>query len=195
MHLGVRLLRNSTNKYDVINTININGEWYINEGIELAYLSACPSKSVPSNTDTDIDDDDDAGAEIGDDVWSVVDALTLLQVPMKSSLFTEDRIYDVQGAFLKVLARRRHQKPILLGRCETGEPVDYWIFDKKTERSEYTPMKFYIYDLRTHRMIENKGFDLKKNPSLNLGKGVCTLLPPIVQKEWTLAISMKPEKG
>lgn len=76
---------------------------------------------MPFDTDIDMDENDVVGAEIGNDVWLVVDALTLLQVPMKSSLLTEDKIYDVQGA-LFIFALRRHQKIVIFRRCRTCEP-------------------------------------------------------------------------
>ena len=65
-----------------INNLNINnpandvGEWYINEELDLAYFSVLASESVPSDTSTDVDDDP----------WSVIDALTSLHVPVRSSL-------------------------------------------------------------------------------------------------------------
>lgn len=57
------------------------------------------SESVSSDTDTDLDDNVVIGSEVGDNVWSAMDALMLLQLSMKSSLFTEDKIYDMQEAF------------------------------------------------------------------------------------------------
>ena len=45
----------SINKLDVDNTANDVGEWYINEELDLAYLSEFASDSVPS--DTDVSDD------------------------------------------------------------------------------------------------------------------------------------------
>lgn len=62
------------NKSYVINTADIDGKWYINEDRELACLSRCLSKFVPS--DTNIDDDDVIGTEVGGNVWLAMDALT-----------------------------------------------------------------------------------------------------------------------
>lgn len=84
---------------------------------------------MPSDTDTNIND----GTLVDEDIWSAMDALMLLQLTMKSALWTEDEIYDVQGAFFKVPARLRCKNPILFGRCET----DYMIFIDETEPSEY----------------------------------------------------------
>ena len=61
-----------------INIVNDVGEWYINEELDLAYFSVFASDSVPSDTSTEVDDD----------LWSVMDALTSLHVPMKSSFKT-----------------------------------------------------------------------------------------------------------
>ena len=47
----------SINKLDVNNTANDVGEWYINEELDLVYLSVFASNSVPSDTSTDISDD------------------------------------------------------------------------------------------------------------------------------------------
>jgi len=54
----------SINKLDVNNTANDVGEWYINEKLDLAYLSVFASDSIPSDTSTDV----------GDDPWSAIDA-------------------------------------------------------------------------------------------------------------------------
>ena len=49
----------SINKLDVNNTANDVGEWYINEELDLAYLSMFASDSVSS----------DFSADVGDDPW------------------------------------------------------------------------------------------------------------------------------
>ena len=94
----------SVNKLNANNTVNDVGEWYINEELDLAYFSVFASNSVPSNTGTDLDDDP----------WSVIDALTSLQVPVRSSLMVYQSVGDAQGSFFEVPARRKGQKPILL---------------------------------------------------------------------------------
>ena len=58
----------SINKLDVNNTANDVGKWYINEELDLAYISVFASDSIPSDTSTDV----------GDDYWSVIDSLTSL---------------------------------------------------------------------------------------------------------------------
>lgn len=63
-----------------------------------------------------------------------------------------------------------------------GEPIDYRIFHDEAEPSEYKPLVFSVYNLKWHWMMDNMGYDLKKKPSLNLGKGVRTLLSPFVPK-------------
>ena len=47
----------SIDKLNFNNTVNIEGEWSINENLGLAYLFALASDSVPPNTNTDIDSD------------------------------------------------------------------------------------------------------------------------------------------
>ena len=66
------------NKLDVDSTTDDVGRWYINEELDLAYFSVFASDSVPSDTSTGVDDD----------LWSAIDALTSLHVPMKSSFET-----------------------------------------------------------------------------------------------------------
>jgi len=50
--LELNSLVTSINKLDVNNTTNDVGEWYINEELDLAYLSVFASDSVPSDTNT-----------------------------------------------------------------------------------------------------------------------------------------------
>ena len=62
----------STNKLDVDSTADDVGGWYINEELDLTYFSAFASDSVPSDTSTEVDDD----------LWSTMDALTLLHLSL-----------------------------------------------------------------------------------------------------------------
>jgi len=94
----------SINKLDVNNTTNDVGEWYINEELDLAYFFVFASDFVPSDTNTNVDDDP----------WSAIDALTSLQVPVRSSLMVYQSVGDAQESFFEVSARRKGQKLILL---------------------------------------------------------------------------------
>ena len=76
MSLELNPLVISINKLDVNNTANDAGKWYINEELDLAYLSMFTFDSIPSDTSTDV----------GDDPWSAIDALTSLHVPARLSL-------------------------------------------------------------------------------------------------------------
>jgi len=87
----------STNNIDVNNTTNDVGEWYINEELNLAYLSVFASDSVPLDTSTDV----------GDDPWLAIDVLTSLHVPVRSSLMAYQGISDAQKYLFKVSARRK----------------------------------------------------------------------------------------
>ena len=82
----------SINKLDVNNTADDVSEWYINEELDLAYLSRFASDSVPSDTSTDV----------GDDPWSAIDALTSLHVPVRSYLMANQGVSDVQESLVKV---------------------------------------------------------------------------------------------
>jgi len=74
----------SVNKFDVNNTANDVGEWYINEELDLAYFSVFTSDSVPSDTSTDVDDNP----------LSAINALRALHVPMRSSLTVYQSVSD-----------------------------------------------------------------------------------------------------
>ena len=99
----------STNKLDVNNTANVVGEWYINEELNLSYFSMFASDSVPSDTSTEVDNDP----------WSAMDDLTLLHVPLKSSLKTYQDVGDAQESVFMVPARRKGQQPILFRRIKS----------------------------------------------------------------------------
>jgi len=87
----------SINKLDVNNTANDVGEWYINEELDLAYFSVFASDFVPSDTSTDV----------GDKPWSVIDVLTSLHVPVRSSLMIYQGVSGAQESLFKVPARRK----------------------------------------------------------------------------------------
>jgi len=106
---GLNPLVTSINKLDDNNTANDVGEWYINEELDLAYFFLFTFDSVPLDTSTDV----------GDDPWSAIAALTLLHVPMRSSLTAYQSVSDAQGSLFKVPARRNGQRPILFGRVES----------------------------------------------------------------------------
>jgi len=99
----------SINKFDVNNTADDVGEWYINEELNLAYFSVFASHSASSNTSTEVDNDP----------WSAMDALTSLHVPVKSSLKTYQDVGDAQESVFMVSARRKGQKPILFRRIKS----------------------------------------------------------------------------
>ena len=62
-------------KLDFNNTTNDVGEWYINENLDLVYLSALASDSVLLDTSTDVDSG----------LLSVIDTLISLHTPVRSS--------------------------------------------------------------------------------------------------------------
>ena len=99
----------SIDKLDFDTTANIEGEWFINEDLDLAYFSAFAYNSVPSDTSTDIDNDP----------WSVIDALILLRAPIKSSLIIRETIEDAHRALFEVPAKWEGQKPIVFGKFKS----------------------------------------------------------------------------
>ena len=118
------------------------------------------SDSVPSDTSTDVDDD----------LWSAMDALTSLHVPVKSSFGTYRDAGNTQESIFMVPARRKGQKPILFGRIES-EPMTC-----AESESEKEPPQFGHYGPNALRMMESMGYDLTNGPGLNFGKGRRTLL-------------------
>jgi len=85
----------SIDKLDFNNTTNVEGKWFINENLDLAYLFALASDSVPSDTITDVDSDH----------VSAMPALTSLHAPRKSFSMTHETASDTHGAFFKVPAK------------------------------------------------------------------------------------------
>ena len=53
----INSLVTSIDKLDFTTTVDVEGEWFINENLDLAYFSAFAFDSVPSDTSTDIDSD------------------------------------------------------------------------------------------------------------------------------------------
>ena len=150
----------------VNNAANDVGEWYINEELDLTYLSVFASVSVPSNISTDV----------GDDPWSAIDALKSLHVPVRSSLTVYQGINEAQGSLFKVPARRKGQKSILFRR------VEFESMTCEDSKSENEPPQFSHYKSNVLRMMENIGYNLTSGPDLNFGKGRRTLLRSFIPK-------------
>jgi len=85
----------SIDKLDFDTTANVEGEWFINENLDLAYFFEFASNSVPSDTSTDVDSDP----------WSSMNALTSLRASIKSCLTVRKKIRDVH--FLKYQPSRK----------------------------------------------------------------------------------------
>lgn len=88
--------------------------------------------------------------------------------PVKSSFLSEDRIYDLEGAFFKVAARRKRQKPIFFGKFETELKVL-----EPSEAGEES-LNFYKHNSKIVRMMKQMGYNFKKKLGLNFRKGVRT---------------------
>ena len=169
----------STNKLDVDNTADDVGGWYLNEDLDLAYLSVFASDSVPSDTSTEVDDD----------LWSAMDALTSLHVPVKSSFETYRDAGNAQESIFMVPARRKGQKLILFGRI-TSTPMS-----REESGGEEEPPQFGHYEPNTLRMMKSMGYDLTSRPGLNFGKGRRTLLRSFVPKGKTLDYYHRTRRG
>ena len=66
------------------NTTNVEGEWFINENLDLAYLSVLAYDYVPSDTSNDVDSDP----------LSVIDTLTSLYSLIRLSLVVHEMTND-----------------------------------------------------------------------------------------------------
>ena len=130
MQWELDLLVTSINKFGVDNTTDDVGGWYINEELNLAYFSVFASDSVPSDTSTEMDDD----------LWSAIDDLTSLHVPVKSSFETYQDAGDAQESVFIVPARRKGQKLILFGQIKS-EPMS-----REESKSEKEPPQFGHYE-------------------------------------------------
>jgi len=95
----------SVDKLDFNTTANVKGEWFINENLDLIYFFVFASDSPPSDTSTNVDSDQ----------WSVVDALTSLHAPIKSSFMVHKKTSDAQGAFFEVPSKRKGQSQFYSG--------------------------------------------------------------------------------
>jgi len=156
----INLFVTSIDKLDLNNTANDVGEWFINENLDLAYLSALASESVPSDISTDIDSDP----------LSAIDALTSLQAPIRSSFMVQETAEEIYEAFFNVPARYKGQKPIFFGLFKP-EPMTR----ESSEDSSKSP-QFSHYGQNPHRMMKKKGYDLAKWSGLNFNKGKQALL-------------------
>jgi len=162
----LNLLVTTINKLDVNNAADDVGEWYINEELDLAYFSVSASDSVSSDTSTDMDDDP----------WSAIEALTLLHVPVRSSLTMCQDVSDAQESLFMVPAKRESQRPILFGRVESKSLI------RESSESDNESPQFAHYEPNVLRMMESMGYDLTNGPTLNFGKGKRTLLRSFVLK-------------
>ena len=92
----------SIDKLNFNTTTNVEGEWFINENLDLAYFSTFASDSVPSDTSTDVENDP----------WSVKNTLTSLCAPIKSSLMRSKTLAKLS---LKYQPSRRAKSQSYLG--------------------------------------------------------------------------------
>ena len=102
----------SIGKLNFDTSANVEGEWFINEDLDLTYFSVFASDSVPSDTSTDMDSNP----------WLAMKALTSLRAPTKPFLLVCEKIGSAHDTLFEVPARRKDQKSILFGRIEI-EPV------------------------------------------------------------------------
>jgi len=75
-HRKINPLVTSIRKLGSDTTANVDGEWFINEDLDLAYFSVFASNSIPLDTSTDVNSDP----------WSAMNTLTSLHAPTKLSL-------------------------------------------------------------------------------------------------------------
>ena len=99
----------SIDNLDFNNTANDEGEWFINEDLNLTYFFALTSDYLPSNISTDIDSDH----------VSAIHTLTSLHASIRSFFMVLERASEAHGSFFKVPVKYEGQKSILFGRVES----------------------------------------------------------------------------
>ena len=110
------------------------------------------------------------------DPWSIMDALTSLHVPMKSSLKTYQDVGDVQESVFMVPARRKGQKSNLFRRIKSE------LMSREDSESENESPQFSHYEPNVLRMMKRMRYDLTNGPGLNFRKGRRILLRSFVLK-------------
>ena len=94
----------------------------------------------------------DTSTGVGSDSWLVMNALTSLRAPIKSSLLIREKIESANNAF-EVPAKRKAQKPILFRRIET-EPVAYEISGGNS-----VSLQFFHYGQKSRHMMKRVRYD------------------------------------
>jgi len=140
--LGNKPLITSVDKLDFNTTANVEGLWFINKNLNLAYFSAFTSDSIPSNTSTNI----------GSNPWSAMNALTSLHASIKSSFMVHKKFKDACKAFFEAPVKRKGgQKPILFERIES-EPIAC-----ENSRGGSESPQFFHYGQKPHHMMKTNG--------------------------------------
>jgi len=130
------------------------------------------SDSVPSDTSTDVDDDP----------WSAIDAMTSLDVPVRSSLTAYQGVSETHRSLFMVPARHKGQRPIIFGRVDSNS-ITHENFESENESPQFSH-----YEPSVLRMMENMGYSLINGPGLNFDKGRRTHLRSFVPKRKVLII-------
>jgi len=102
----------SVDRIDFNNIANVEGEWFINEYLDLAYLSVLASDFVPSDTSADVDSNH----------MSVIDALTSLHAPIRPLLWCTKRPMTRKEPSLKSQQSTRVKSQFYLG----GQKLNQW---------------------------------------------------------------------
>lgn len=139
--------------------------WYLNENAELPYLSTCAFDSICTDTCTKTIFSDDYEIKGINAIWSTIGEISSLWEPIKSPFLSEDQIYNVEGAYFKVPAHRKPQKPILFGRFEI-EPKAIEPPETKEES-----LCFYKPNSKIVCMMKTMGYNFKKKLDLKFWKG------------------------
>lgn len=95
------------------------------------------------------------------------------RAPIKTSLLSEERVYDPRGAFFKVPAKKEGQKLILFGGFEAEVNM------LELSETEEELLDFYQPNPKVIYIMENMSYNFKDKLGQNFGKGVrtnpCTL--------------------
>ena len=95
----------SNDKLNFNNTVNAEGEWFINEDLDLPYFSVLAFDSVLSDT----------SFNVNSGTVSTMHSLPSLHAPMRSSFMTYERASDAHRPFSKCQPNRRVKSQSYLG--------------------------------------------------------------------------------
>ena len=121
--------------------------------------------------------------DVSSDPWSVMNALTLLCAPIKSSLLLREKLGGAHDALLKYQPSERVKSRFYSGGSKLSP-------QRVKARGDSESPQLFHYGPKSCHMMERIGYDFTKELGLNLGKGKC-----LYRKAKTLITTTRPEEG